>query len=147
MGLIESILTLSGRKNNARISYEILAQDIVVSSQPHAEHDLQLIALQRVNAIRGEFMLPPLDELPKGVRGVAGGCPIANGVRSGADHLFECVSVGSQGQVSVTLKKTQEISTWVGTSESEHFVHAFDHGGFPNLELTIGEKNEPAYTV
>lgn len=132
MGLIESILTLSGKN---RVTYDMLARDIVVPSKDVAERNLKLVTLQRVNAIRGEFMLPPLDELPQGRRGVAGGCPIANGIKLWSGDLFEAVSVGSEGQVTVTMKENQHTRAWGGTLESEHFVHAFDQGdGFTELD-------------
>lgn len=86
-------------------------------------------ALRDINAIRAEFMLPPLSELPKGRTASARDCVIARALREGATDMA-VVSVNSD---TFTFSDKGTIVARANTRAMRELVKDFDAHKLPEL--------------
>lgn len=84
-------------------------------------------ALEFVNAIRAEFMAPPLEMLPKGSMSASRDCVIARAIKdgSGLDVLV------NSHHVTVILPEGNREA--LVPNKVGNFIRAFDHCRYPEL--------------
>jgi hypothetical protein len=98
-----------------------------------------------VNAARRELGLPPLDQLPRGLRGNAACCPIALALDRKAEVLLKAAAVpGHDQETASALARAWQTQAqldvhyrvwFVPLPEAlRRFVADFDGGNFPDLD-------------
>jgi hypothetical protein len=91
--------------------------------------ELKTAALEYVNAVRAEWMLPPLQKLPKGQKNRSMDCVIARGLRKDSD----LVSHGARNGFTVTSMASVVSVNYPTNVQVSRFVETFDSGGIPEL--------------
>jgi hypothetical protein len=102
--------------------------------------------LHLVNAARRELGLPPLEQLPRGLRASAAHCPIALALDQKAEVLPKAAAVpGHDRETASALARAwrtqaqldEHYGVWfVPLPEAlRRFVADFDDGNFPELEV------------
>lgn len=81
--------------------------------------------LRDVNAIRAEFMQPPLSELPRGWQKSSRHCVIRNALNECGVLTVNSARIGFKPEVDVELRPTPKAIS--------EFVIAFDDGEYPEL--------------
>lgn len=104
--------------------------------------------LAEINAVRAEWMLDPLDELPKGLRGQRGECVVARALKDGLGAAMPNISGGKWDMVGpgvrlspegtpaadVVYKYPEVVWTYRPSDEAAEFIDRFDHEQVPELD-------------
>lgn len=94
--------------------------------------------LAAVNEFRtNELGLPRLDDLPKGVPGHSGLCPVARALISGTDKYEVRVDHGSATVYRKRLHfgRNKWSTNWEDDPNPRLWINSFDAGNYPEYEL------------